>query len=103
MRNRIEPPVCVALDVRDLGAAMAVVEGLAASVPMFKVGLGLFSAQGPRVVEEIRSHGADVFLDLKINDIPNQAAGAVRAARDMRVAYLTVHANAGRATVEAAV
>jgi orotidine-5'-phosphate decarboxylase len=103
MRNRIEPPVCVALDVGDLGRAMAVVERLDGSVSIFKVGLELFAAQGPRAIEEIRSRGADVFLDLKVNDIPNQAIGAVRAARNMGVAYLTVHANSGRQTVEAAI
>ncbi|MGH2759310.1 MAG: orotidine-5'-phosphate decarboxylase [Actinomycetota bacterium] len=103
MRKRIEPPVCVALDARDLAGAMAVVEGLGSSVSVFKVGLELFAAQGPRVVEEILSRGAEVFLDLKVNDIPNQAAGAVRAARDIGVGYLTVHGNAGRASVEAAV
>ena len=103
MRNRIEPPVCVALDVRELGQALAIVDQLNGSVPVFKVGLELFAAQGPIVIEEIRSRGADVFLDLKVNDIPNQAAGAVRAAQDIGVGYLTVHSNAGRATVEAAV
>ncbi len=103
MRNRIEPPVCVALDVRDGAKATAIVDRLRGSVPIFKVGLELFTAQGPRIVEDVRARDVEVFLDLKVNDIPHQVQGAVRAAQDMGVAYLTVHANAGRATVDAAV
>jgi orotidine-5'-phosphate decarboxylase len=98
----IEPPICVALDVPSLDEAMATVDELVGSVPVFKVGLELFASEGPRAVKEIRARGADVFLDLKINDIPVQSAGAVRAAARAGVGYLTVHSNAGRATVRAA-
>jgi orotidine-5'-phosphate decarboxylase len=54
-------------------------------------------------VRAIRDKGCEVFLDLKVNDIPNQAAGAVRAAARIGARYLTVHANAGRDTLRAAV
>jgi len=102
MRPQVEPPVCIALDVGDLGAAEAMVDALGGLVPVFKVGLELFTAVGVRAVEAVRSRGAEVFLDLKVNDIPKQAAGAVRAAAEIGVSYLTVHSNAGRATVRAA-
>ena len=82
---------------------MSVVEQLTGSVPVFKVGLELFAAQGPDVVEEIVASGSDVFLDLKVNDIPNQAKGTAVAAGGLGVRYLTVHSGAGRATLEAAV
>jgi orotidine-5'-phosphate decarboxylase len=102
MRPQVEPPVCIALDVGDLAAAEAIVDKLGGLVPVFKVGLELFTAAGPRAVEAVLSRRAEVFLDLKVNDIPQQAAGAVRAAADIGVSYLTVHSNAGRATVRAA-
>ena len=103
MSARVEPPLCIALDVSDLASALEIVDALDGLVPVFKVGLELFCAEGPRAVEEVRSRGPQVFLDLKVNDIPNQAAGAVRAASRMGVSYLTVHANGGRAMVRSAV
>ncbi len=99
----LDPPVCVALDVPDLGSALRIVDSLEGAVPVYKVGLELFSAAGPAAVEAIRARGAEVFLDLKVNDIPKQTSGAVRAAAGIDVAYLTVHSNAGRATIRAAV
>jgi orotidine-5'-phosphate decarboxylase len=99
----IDPPVCIALDVGDFASALRIVDAVDGGVPVFKVGLQLFCAEGPRVVREIRARGPEVFLDLKINDIPHQSAGAVRAAAGIGVSLLTVHANAGRATVRAAV
>lgn len=101
MRVRLEPPLAIALDTDDLSSAMRIVDRFVGKVPVFKVGLELFSSEGPRVLEEIRGRGADVFLDLKINDIPKQAAGAVRAAARRDVRYLTVHSNGGRAMVRA--
>ncbi len=100
---RIEPPICVALDTPDMDHALHIVEALDGAVPVFKIGLELFSAAGPQAVREVLARGADVFLDLKVNDIPNTAAGAVRAVSQMGVGFVTVHANAGRATVRAAV
>ncbi len=100
---RVEPPICVALDTPDLDGARALLDALSGTVPVFKVGLELFCAEGPRAVREVLDRGADVFLDLKINDIPKQAAGAVRAAHRIGVRYLTVHSNGGRAMVRAAV
>jgi orotidine-5'-phosphate decarboxylase len=101
--ERIDPPVCIALDTADLDVARRLLDALKGLVPVFKVGLELFCAHGPVAVHEVLDRGADVFLDMKINDIPKQSAGAVRAAQRMSVTYLTVHANAGRATVRACV
>jgi orotidine-5'-phosphate decarboxylase len=70
---------------------------------VFKVGLELFSAAGPDAVRAVCDRGCDVFLDLKINDIPKQAAGAVRSATKIGVRYVTAHSNGGRAMVRAAV
>jgi orotidine-5'-phosphate decarboxylase len=100
--RRIDPPLCVALDAPDLEGSRAVVDALRGVVPVFKVGLELFCAAGRPAVDLVLATGAEVFLDLKVNDIPNQAAGAVKAAAKAGVDYLTVHTNAGRATLRAA-
>lgn len=100
---KIEPPICVALDTPDLAQALRIVDALKGEVPVFKIGLELFSAAGPPAVREVLGRGADVFLDLKINDIPNTAAGAVRAVSRLGASFVTVHGNSGRATVRAAV
>ena len=72
-------------------------------MPVFKVGFELFSAAGPAAVEAVHARGREVFLDLKINDIPNTAAGAVRRRARIGVAFLTVQSSGGRAMVRAAV
>jgi orotidine-5'-phosphate decarboxylase len=71
-------------------------------VGVLKVGLEAFARWGPAAVAEASAHGAAVFLDLKLHDIPNTVAGAVAAARDLGVRYLTVHAGGGVAMLEAA-
>ncbi|HYZ91486.1 MAG TPA: orotidine-5'-phosphate decarboxylase [Actinomycetota bacterium] len=103
MSVTLEPPIAIALDTPDLDAALHIVDALEGLVPIFKIGLELFSAAGPQAVREVLNRGADVFLDLKISDIPNTAAGAVRAVSKLGAAFVTVHANAGRPTVRAAV
>src|SRR5206468_4978996 len=68
-----------------------------------KVGLELFCRYGPRVVESIRSAGElDLFLDLKLHDIPATVAGAARSVAALRPTYLTVHAAGGPAMIAAA-
>ena len=100
---RVDPPICVALDTRDLDEVRRTLDALAEIVPVFKVGLELFTAHGPPAVREVLDRGADVFLDMKINDIPKQASGAVRAAQHIGAGYLTIHSGGGRAMVRAAV
>ncbi len=97
------PLLCVALDVPTLAEAERLAQDLAPLVPVLKVGLELFSAEGPRAVEAVRRTGADVFLDLKVADIPRTAAAAVRRTAALGVGYLTIHGIAGREMVRACV
>jgi orotidine-5'-phosphate decarboxylase len=85
----------VALDVPNRNAAIHAVERLSGHVGLFKVGLEIFTSEGPRLVEEIRGRGEKVFLDLKLHDIPNTVAGAVRSACRLGVQMLTLHASGG--------
>jgi len=71
-------------------------------VGVLKVGLEAFVRWGPSAVEEANRTSAAVFLDLKLHDIPNTVAGAVRGARELGVRYLTVHAGGGSSMLAAA-
>jgi orotidine-5'-phosphate decarboxylase len=96
----------VALDLPTGAAAMNIVAALESSVSTYKVGMQLFTAEGPPIVQNLIAAGHHVFLDLKYHDIPNTVASAVREAARLRVDMLTVHAAGGgkmlRAAVEAA-
>jgi orotidine-5'-phosphate decarboxylase len=93
----------VALDVPTSADALALARTLGPSCRFYKVGSELFTAAGPSVVHALQDEvGADVFLDLKLHDIPNTVAGAVRSAAALGVRLLTVHASGGRAMLAAA-
>jgi orotidine-5'-phosphate decarboxylase len=92
----------VALDVPSAKAATELVDRLDGLCQWFKVGLELFTAAGPAVLEPLGSHGHSVFLDLKFHDIPNTVAGAVRSAAAWGVRMMTVHAAGGPAMLAAA-
>ena len=92
----------VAVDVPDRAAALAAVDRLAGHVGYFKLGLEIFVSEGPALVQEIVGRGEKVFLDLKLHDIPNTVAGAVRAACRLGISMLTLHAGGGRRMLEAA-
>ena len=92
----------VALDVPDAAKAGALVARLEDTCQWFKVGLELFVAAGPAVLEPILKRGHSVFLDLKFHDIPNTVAGAVRSAASLGVHMITVHAAGGPAMLGAA-
>jgi len=96
----------VALDVSSAAAAQKIVAAVGDSGLTFKVGLQLFTAEGPSVVRDLVASGRRVFLDLKYHDIPNTVAAAVREAANLGVGMLTVHAGGGgkmlRAAIEAA-
>ena len=96
----------VALDVSSAAAAQNIVAAVGDSAFTYKVGMQLYTAEGPQLVRELVSSGRRVFLDLKYHDIPNTVAAAVREAASLGVAMLTIHAAGGgkmiRAAVEAA-
>lgn len=93
--------LCVALDAPDLATAEGWAHAVAPHARLLKVGLELFSAEGGAAVRRIAAHGP-VFLDLKLHDIPNTVAGAVRSLGALRPAWLTIHAAGGAAMVAAA-
>ena len=95
-------PIFVALDTQDVHRAAAIardVSGVAAGV---KLGLEFFCANGDEGVIRIAEHGTQVFLDLKLHDIPNTVEKAVHALAHLQPAILTVHAAGGRAMMAAA-
>ena len=96
-------PIFCAVDRPDLEGTLALARTLAPHVGGIKLGLEFFAAQGPRGVEAVAALGLPVFLDLKLHDIPNPVAGAVREVAKLGVAMLTLHAAGGRAMLEAAV
>ena len=97
------PIPIVALDLPTAEAALALTDELASDCRFYKVGSELFTACGPSIVTALRDRGLDVFLDLKLHDIPNTVAGAVRSAAALGVRLLTVHAGGGEAMLRAAV
>ena len=93
----------VALDVPGVRAALDIVDALGESCRFYKVGSELFTACGPAVVRELRAREADVFLDLKLHDIPNTVAGGLRGAATLGARIVTVHAAGGEEMIRAAV
>ena len=96
------PIPIVALDVPDAAAALALLDRLGPSAGFVKVGLQLFTAEGPEIVRALRERGVRVFLDLKLHDIPNTVAHAVKSAAALEVELLTVHASGGASMLRAA-
>ncbi|GAB3287687.1 orotidine-5'-phosphate decarboxylase [Parahaliea aestuarii] len=95
-------PVLVALDYADTIDALALARRLSPELCRLKVGKELFTRGGPQLVERLQELGFEIFLDLKFHDIPNTVAGAVRAAADLGVWMVNVHAGGGRRMMEAA-
>jgi orotidine-5'-phosphate decarboxylase len=87
--------IIIALDVQTKDEGIALVSRLK-DAKTFKVGLELFTAEGPALFRKLRALRKDVFLDLKLHDIPNTVAGAVRSAFKHGVRMMTVHASGGR-------
>lgn len=92
----------IALDVPSLESAKALVELFGEAVDGYKVGLELFHAAGMRVVERLVRDGKRVFFDVKLHDIPNTVAGALRVLRDSGIDMVNVHALGGPKMLEAA-
>ncbi|GAA4625421.1 orotidine-5'-phosphate decarboxylase [Actinoallomurus vinaceus] len=97
-------PIAVALDAADLETAAQWAALVTPHVSTVKVGLELYLRYGPDVVASVRgASGVQVFLDLKLHDIPATVAGAAHAVARLKPAYLTVHAGGGAAMIRAAV
>ena len=91
----------VAIDTPDMARAEAMAGQVAPAAALVKLGLELFCSAGPSAFGGLRAH-APVFLDLKLHDIPNTVAGAVRALAPLGAAMLTLHAGGGPAMIAAA-
>ncbi len=98
----MDSPVLVALDYAEEAAALALAEQLSPQLCRLKIGKELFTRCGPGLVRRLQDLGFEIFLDLKFHDIPNTVAGAVRAAADLGVWMVNVHASGGRRMLEAA-
>lgn len=94
--------VITALDFAKISDALAFAETVDPELSRVKVGKELFTRAGPQVVTDLQAMGFDVFLDLKFHDIPNTVAGAVRAACDLGVWMVNVHASGGKPMMAAA-
>lgn len=95
--------IIVALDEPTLDGAKRLMDRLEGRAGFYKVGLQLFTAAGLAAVEAVQAHGARVFLDLKLHDIPNTVASAVRSARGLGVDLCTIHLGGGPEMCAAAV
>jgi orotidine-5'-phosphate decarboxylase len=93
----------VALDVSSAAAAQKIVAAVGDSAHTFKVGMQLYTAEGPQIVRDLVASGRNVFLDLKYHDIPTTVAAAVKEAAKLGVKMLTVHAAGGGKMLRGAV
>jgi orotidine-5'-phosphate decarboxylase len=103
MNSRSAGQIIVALDVATSEEALHLVTELSPDVDFFKIGLQLYTATGPRLVQDISGLGPKIFLDLKLHDIPNTVAKAVAAAGTLGVKMLTIHLSGGSEMIRAAV
>jgi orotidine-5'-phosphate decarboxylase len=94
--------LAIALDLPSEQEAMSLVDRLEGTCQWFKVGIELYYAAGNSIVRQLRDRGFNVFLDLKLHDIPNSVAGAVRSATQAGASLLTIHASGGAAMMSAA-
>jgi len=98
----VDSKIIVALDFPDSTTVMELVDKLEPSLCKLKVGKELFTRAGPALVEKLVAKKFDVFLDLKFHDIPNTVANACKAAAELGVWMLNVHALGGSAMMQAA-
>src|SRR5260370_26221685 len=95
--------IIVALDVPTKKEALDLVDQLAGMVSFFKIGLQLYTAEGPEIVRSVLDTDARVFLDLKLHDIPNTVANAVESAGKLGVQMLTIHLSGASQMIRAAI
>lgn len=106
MADNLDPGrdhLALALDVDDLEVAVELAKRLEPWFSVFKVGLELFGAAGPPVVERLVGLGLPVFVDLKLHDIPTTVGRAARAVGRLGISYLTLHAQGGTQMLRAGV
>src|SRR5258707_3528570 len=89
--------LAVALDFPNEHEAIKLVDRLGQTCQWFKVGMELYYAAGNSIVQRLRDRGFNVFLDLKLHDIPNTVAGAIRSATQAGASLLSIHATRGAA------
>jgi orotidine-5'-phosphate decarboxylase len=94
--------IIVALDVATKEKALDLVEKLRGEISFFKIGLQLYTAEGPEIVRAVLATGAKAWLDLKLYDIPNTVARAVESASNLGVQMLTIHLSGGSEMIRAA-
>ena len=94
--------IIVALDVPTKRQALSLVEQLLDQISFFKIGLQLYTAEGPEIVRSVLAAGAKVWLDLKLYDIPNTVARAVESASHLGAHMLTIHLSGGSEMIRAA-
>ena len=94
--------IIVALDAPTKERALELVEQFQSEISFFKIGLQLYTAEGPEIVRAVLATGAKVWLDLKLYDIPNTVARAVESAGTLGVQMLTIHLSGGSEMIRAA-
>jgi len=103
MTDSAKEKIILAVDAADADSAARLLDPLAGHLRWAKIGLQLFTAEGPRIVRVVRERGLRIFLDLKFHDIPNTVREAVRSAVQLSVEMTTIHLVGGPRMVEAAV
>jgi orotidine-5'-phosphate decarboxylase len=101
-KENMKPEVIVALDVPKSSLIPDIVNSLPEEISFYKVGLELFTSEGPAALEFLKANGKRIFLDLKLHDIPKTVENAVKTAAKHGVSLLTVHAVGGRNMLTAA-
>lgn len=99
----VKAPMYIAMDMTELARVQALADALAPHVAGVKLGLEFFNRHGRAGIEVVARAGVPVFLDLKLHDIPNTVAGAVRALAGLNVTLLTIHASGGSEMIRRAV
>ena len=92
--------IIVALDVATKNEALGLVDRLGPEISFFKIGLQLYTAEGPEIVRAVTKTGAKVWLDLKLHDIPNTVSHAALEAAKLGISMMTIHAAGGRAMMQ---
>jgi orotidine-5'-phosphate decarboxylase len=100
--TNVADKIIVALDVATKKKALELVDQLLGEISFFKIGLQLYTAEGPEIVRAVLGRGAKVWLDLKLYDIPNTVRRAVESASTLGVHMLTIHLSGGSEMIRAA-